>query len=171
LSDRGRRLPDLRLTGDGSVDVVEPAVRVAVAGDLAELIWLEQLAREHLVGQRGADLWLERHAEQSPAWPALDAGDVLVSTIDEVPVGYLRLHVDDGVVYVDDVFVHPTAREIGCGDALLAAAVAHGIAAGASRIEAEALPGDRDTKNLYERAAITAKRITVSAPIGADPSG
>ena len=52
------------------------------------------------------------------------------------------------------------------GDALLAAAIERGAARGATRIEAEALPGDRDTKNLYERAAITAKRITLSAAIG-----
>jgi GNAT superfamily N-acetyltransferase len=146
--------------------VVEPVIRAAGDGDLAALVWLEQVARQQLIDQRGADLWLERHPAQSPAWPALAAGDVLVSTIDDVPVGYLRLHVAGGVVYVDDVFVHPDAREVGCGDALLAAAIEHGVAAGARRIQAEALPGDRDTKNLYERAAITAKRITVSAPIG-----
>ena len=148
--------------------MVEPAIRRARSADLAELVWLEQLARERLIGQRGADLWLGRHPAQSPAWPAIDAAEVLVSTVDDVPVGYLRLHVADGVVYVDDVFVHPDAREVGCGDALLAAAIEHGVAAGARRIQAEALPGDRETKNLYERAAITAKRITVSAPIGPD---
>jgi ribosomal protein S18 acetylase RimI-like enzyme len=146
--------------------VVEPVIRAAQDADLTALVWLEQLARERLIDQRGADLWLDRHPAQSPTWPALTTGDVLVSTIDDVPVGYLRLHVADGVVYVDDVFVHPDARQIGCGDALLAAAIEHGVAAGARRVQAEALPGDRDTKNLYERAAITAKRITVSAPIG-----
>jgi len=55
--------------------VAEPAIRPAGAVDLAGLVWLEQLAREQLIGQRGADLWLERHPAQSPAWPALDAGD------------------------------------------------------------------------------------------------
>ncbi|MEZ5297807.1 MAG: GNAT family N-acetyltransferase [Ilumatobacteraceae bacterium] len=92
-------------------------------------------------------------------------GTVLVGTIDEVCVGYLRFHLDDSVVYVDDVFVHQ-AREVGFGDALLAAVIERGVGRGARRIEAEALPGDRDTKNLYERAAITAKRITLSAAIG-----
>ena len=29
-------------------------------------------------------------------------------------------------------------------------------------LEGEALPGDRETKNLYERAGITARLITVS---------
>jgi GNAT superfamily N-acetyltransferase len=146
--------------------MVEPIVRHARRSDRPELRWLEALARDHVVAVRGGDLWLERHPEQSPGWPAIDVGEVLVSTIDAVPIGYLRLHVEAGVVYVDDVFVHPGAREVGCGEALLAAAIEHGVTAGARRIEAEALPGDRETKNLYERAAITAKRITVSSPIG-----
>jgi len=33
------------------------------------------------------------------------------------------------------------------------------------RIEGEALPGDRETKNLYERARITARLIVVSSEL------
>jgi len=146
--------------------VIEPSVRDADRRDVPELIWLESLARDHLPGQRGGDLWLARHPAESPTWPSVDAGDVLVGVIDGVRVAYLRFRVDEAVLYVDDVFVHPGAREVGFGDALLAAAIDRGVDRGAHRIEAEALPGDRDTKNLYERAAITAKRITVSAAIG-----
>ena len=54
------------------------------------------------------------------------------------------------------------ARELGFGDAMLAAGLAHARARGAVVFEGEALPGDRDTKNLYERAGITARLITVS---------
>jgi GNAT superfamily N-acetyltransferase len=80
----------------------------------------------------------------------------------ELPVGYLVLDRDGAVAHVDQVFVLPEARELGFGDALLAQAVDTARAAGASLIEGHALPGDRDTKNLYERAAITARLITVS---------
>ncbi len=151
--------------------MVEPLIRPARRSDRSELVWLESLARDRVAGERGGDLWLERHPAESPGWAVLDAGGVLVSTIDDVPVGYLVTRVADEVVFVDDVFVHPDAREIGCGDALLAAAIELGVSAGARRIEAEALPGDRETKNLYERAAITAKRITLSAAIGETDSG
>jgi GNAT superfamily N-acetyltransferase len=143
--------------------MVDPLVRPATANDIAELGWLEQIARERLLDQRGGDLWLERHAIQSPDWGAAAAGRVLVGTIDGTIVGYLRFEQTDDVVYVRDVFVHPEAREVGFGDALLAATVDIARRNGARRIEAEALPGDRDTKNLYERAGITAKRITVSS--------
>jgi len=151
--------------------VIEPRIRTASPSDRDALIWLELLARDALFAQRGGDLWLERHPPQSPEWESVDHTDVLVATIDEVVVGYLRLIVLDGVVSVEDVFVHPEAREVGCGDALLAAAIEVGVDRGARRVEAEALPGDRETKNLYERAGITAKRITVSAPIGPDGVG
>ena len=148
--------------------MIDPVVRDAERRDVPELVWLETTAREHLPGQRGGDLWLARHPAQSPEWPSVERGDVVVGVIDDVSVGYLRFHVDDAVLHVDDVFVHPGAREVGFGDALLAAAIGRGVERGARRIEAEALPGDRDTKNLYERAAITAKRITLSAAIGGD---
>lgn len=141
-------------------------VRPATADDRESLVWLEGIARDGVATQRGGDLWLDLHPVQSPAWPSVDTDDVLVATFDDVVVAYLRFHVDGGVLYVDDVFVHPDARELGGGDALLAAAIDVGIARDARRIEAEALPGDRLTKNLYERAGITAKRIIVSSPIG-----
>ena len=145
--------------------MIDPVVRVADAGDRDQLIWLEELARAALSAQRGGELWLERHQEQSPEWASAAAGNVLVATIDEVVVGYLRHERIDTVFHVRDVFVHPDAREVGFGDALLDAAIAVGRRDGARRIEAEALPGDRDTKNLYERAGITAKRITVSSAL------
>ena len=66
------------------------------------------------------------------------------------------------VARVDQVYVTPEAREVGFGDALLAAAADEALGAGASVLEGEALPGDRETKNLYERAGITARLITVS---------
>jgi hypothetical protein len=32
-------------------------------------------------------------------------------------------------------------------------------------LEGTALPGDRDTKNLYERAGVVARKIVVSKPL------
>jgi GNAT superfamily N-acetyltransferase len=66
------------------------------------------------------------------------------------------------VVRVDQVYVAPDARELGFGDALVAAAMQWGREVGAELFEAETLPGDRNLKNLYERAGVTARLITVS---------
>ncbi len=66
---------------------------------------------------------------------------------------------------VDEVFVLEQAREVGFGDALVAEIQRLARERGAKRLEAEALPGDRDTKNLWERAGITARLITVSVDL------
>ena len=87
---------------------------------------------------------------------------VLNHSGDDVVVGYLVLDANGPVGRIDQVFVTPAARELGFGDALLEAATEEARAAGAAVLEGEALPGDRETKNLYERAKITARLITVS---------
>ena len=98
--------------------------------------------------------------ERWPEWVDSDSHDVLVAHIDEVVVGYLVATLgSDHVVRIDQVWVTPDARELGFGDALLEAAIGRARAAGATAVEGEALPGDRHTKNLYERAGIVARLI------------
>lgn len=143
--------------------MIDPIVRPATDADTVDVADLESLARRALVGQRGGDRWLATHAaHRGRPGPG---GTIWVATIDDVVVGYLVARVDGELATVCDVFVHPDAREVGFGDELLAAAVAAARSAGARLLEGEALPGDRDTKNLYERAGITARLITVSTPL------
>jgi GNAT superfamily N-acetyltransferase len=98
-------------------------------------------------------------------WAALTDGPnpVWVATIDDVVVGYLHLDVsaDASTATVRQVYVQPEARELGLGDALLETAMHHARAAGCTALEAVALPGDRDTKNLYERAGVTARLLVM----------
>ena len=138
--------------------MIDPVVRAAVDGDLDEVRSLERMSRSAVAEHRGGVRWLETH----PSHDGLPGGDLLVGTLDELVVGYLVLRVVDDVAIVDDVYVRPEARELGFGDGLLAAALVTARTRGARVLEAEALPGDRDTKNLYERAGITARLITVS---------
>jgi GNAT superfamily N-acetyltransferase len=144
--------------------VIDPDVRTAEPRDVAQLVALETEARGALVDQRGGRRWLEEHPRVGDAWPDRLASDtVFVAFIDDVLVGY-ALVVDTGpdISRIDQVFVTPGARELGFGDALLAAGLTHARDRGAQVFEGEALPGDRQTKNLYERAGITARLITVS---------
>jgi GNAT superfamily N-acetyltransferase len=144
--------------------VIDPIVRAARPGDAAELEALEAELRSALIDQRGGGRWLDEHPPIRPAWRELIAGGgVFVGTIDDVVVGYVVV-LDDSpeLTRVDQVFVTPAAREVGFGDELLAAALSHARQRGATIFEGQALPGDRDTKNLYERAGITARLITVS---------
>ena len=66
----------------------------------------------------------------------------------------------DKIVRIDQVWVTPEARELGFGDEMLATTIASASARGAIAVEGQALPGDRHTKNLYERAGIVARLIT-----------
>jgi GNAT superfamily N-acetyltransferase len=67
---------------------------------------------------------------------------------------------EDAIVRVDQVWVTPEARELGFGDEMLATAIGSARERGAVAVEGQALPGDRHTKNLYERAGIVARLIT-----------
>lgn len=143
--------------------MIDPIVRTATSLDVAEVARLEAISRRTLVDQRGGDRWLATHPEHAGRPPA--GSTVWVATIDEVVVGYLVCRLDDEVARIADVFVHPDARELGFGDGLLEAAVAAARDRGATWLEGEALPGDRDTKNLYERAGIKARLIVVSTEL------
>lgn len=144
--------------------MIDPLVRPATLADVDQLCQLETEARAALDGRRGGARWIETHPERGARWPE-SVESTHVAHIDEVCVGYIVGTLSGVVVRIDDVYVTPQARQLGFGDALLAATVARARERGARLVEGEALPGDRDTKNLFERARITARLITVSAPI------
>jgi GNAT superfamily N-acetyltransferase len=137
-------------------------VRPARAVDADQLADLEAEARAPLADSRGGPMWLEEHPPVED-WQSVITGDgcVTVAEIDGVLVGFLQMAAPDdrGVAAVVQVFVLPDARELGFGDILLAESIEWARSVGAVALEGEALPGDRDTKNLYERAGITARKI------------
>lgn len=145
--------------------MIDPTVRRADPGDgddLAALALLEREARAALVDQRGGAVWLREHPEVGSAWAQrCVTADVGVAVLDEIVVGYLVAVLGaDLIVRVDQVWVTPEARELGFGDALLERAIGEARSQGATAVEGQALPGDRHTKNLYERAGIVARLIT-----------
>jgi GNAT superfamily N-acetyltransferase len=143
--------------------VIDPVVRPAGTADADALIELEDVARSALVDQRGGRRWLEEHPRRGERWrETIETDHVFVADLDGLAVGYLVLVLDAELARVDEVFVLAEAREVGFGDELIAHALSAARAAGAAVFEGQALPGDRMTKNLYERAGITARLITVS---------
>jgi len=144
--------------------MIDPTVRRCAGddSDLAEVASLEIEARAALVDQRGGTRWLVEHPLVGAGWQArCRSSDVWLAHIDEVIVGYLVADLGaDRIVRIDQVWVTPMARELGFGDGLLAAAIASARERGAVAVEGQALPGDRQTKNLYERAGIVARLIT-----------
>src|SRR5262245_6885043 len=151
--------------------MIDPVMRPARGADAGELQLLEDEARAGLDGARGGARWLEEHPPIGSRWADVVATrSVFVAEIRDVDgldqppavVGYLVLDVDGEIARIDQVFVTPGARELGFGDTMIEAATDTARAAGATYLEGEALPGDRETKNLFERARITARLITVS---------
>ena len=141
--------------------MIDPVVRRATREDHGQLRDLESEARAALVGQRGGDRWLDEHPAIGDGWSAkCSAADVFVGTIDDVVIAYLIAELgQDRIVRIEQVWVTPEARELGFGDELLAKAIASAKDRGAVGVEGQALPGDRQTKNLYERAGIVARLI------------
>lgn len=147
------------------------AVRRAQMDDLRDLAEMQAAARAAVVGQRGGDRHLQEVAAVDDWGRAVSDPNhsVWVALIDSVPLGFLELHVAEAVATVRQVWVDPGARELGLGDALLAEALADARRRGCTVLEGTALPGDRLTKNLYERAGVVARKIVLSTQLG--PAG
>jgi GNAT superfamily N-acetyltransferase len=146
--------------------VIDPTVRPGQPDDCDQLRQLEREARAAVAEHKGGLRWLDLHPARDVAWDqAIAGGTTYVAHIDEVVVGYLVTSRRVPIAYVDEVYVMPEARELGFGDTLIETAVAAAREAGCTSIEGEALPGDRETKNLYERAGITARLIVLARTI------
>src|SRR5262249_42810258 len=98
----------------------------------------------------------------------VDAPDaiVVVGTIDEVVVGFAhaigeKLPDGEELAVVGGLYVDPGAREGGVGEAMMDLVLAWCEERGATGIDAVALPGDRATKNFFERFGLTARAIVV----------
>ena len=68
---------------------------------------------------------------------------------------------DETVASLSDIYTTPDARDIGVGEILLESALAWAIAHEATAIDAQTLPGARESKNLFERFGLTARLLTV----------
>ena len=146
---------------------MQQSIRRLTSDDVGEVARLEAEARSAMLSQRGGGA----HLAEVPAvgdWDTLVADHnhaVWVALVDDVPVGYLELLIAGDVAELRQVYVHPQARGLGLGAELLSAAVEEGRERGCARLEGTALPGDRETKNLFERAGIKARKIVMSTTL------
>lgn len=66
---------------------------------------------------------------------------------------------------VTSIYTVPEARGVGVADAMMDRFRAHASAAGATRLLSRALPGDRETKNLFERHGFTARMLVLGTDL------
>ena len=90
----------------------------------------------------------------------------IVGCIDTVVVGFVQLRwvtLSETVKLAEVVAygVLDEARAVGVGEAMLDLVVAESRANGCTGIDAQALPGERETKNFFETFGFTARRLVV----------
>lgn len=145
--------------------MVEPA-------DVADVARLARNAIEDLTPLRGGAVWRARESRQEPIEDEFEellkdeAARVLVGTIDGVALGYAVARLErlaDGTTLgvVDDIYVVEGARGVGLGEAMMNDLMGWCTAAGCFGMDALALPGDRNTKNFFERAGFTARKLVM----------
>jgi GNAT superfamily N-acetyltransferase len=142
------------------MDPLVLSIREALDADHLVLRELDSAARTEGRRHRGADHLYESLGEFDQRWSqrtAVFRFDV-ASVRDEI-VGFSVVRLGARPL-LDQVFVVQQARNLGVGAALLRKAVERH---GASNLDALSLPGDRYTKNLYERAGLKARLIIASA--------
>jgi GNAT superfamily N-acetyltransferase len=151
--------------------------RPAADGDVERVAELAAGAARELLGERGGPVWavVEGRLGFTPAAIAAEIArpdvQAFVGTLDEVVVGYAIVGeqpLRDGsrLAVLTDVYVEPEARGLGLGEMLLEDAIAWAEARGCRGIDAMALPGMRESKNLFERFGLKARRIVVHRAFG-----
>lgn len=141
-----------------------PVIRESVAADITQIVSMDRTARRALENQRGGREWLIEHVAVDELDPVPLVSRTLVAEYAGAVVGFLLYDISERpgrglLCTVDRVYVEELARELGCGDGLLDLASEIATTAGCTSIEGNALPGDRETKNLYERASMKARKI------------
>lgn len=110
---------------------------------------------------------LEAHQYRGHTRALNEAGTELsfVAGFGNTVMGSLSARIVSTIAVIHHVYVMPESREVGLGDSLLQTLVSELRSQGVRKIEAQALPGDRGMKNLFERHGLIAQTIIVGKSI------
>ncbi|MEM9465739.1 MAG: GNAT family N-acetyltransferase [Actinomycetota bacterium] len=146
--------------------------RPATLDDLELVAQMAAAAIDELRPLRGGEVWANTDARTPPILDGLrreleaDDAAVFVGLIDDAPIGYAaahdhRLHNDDAMARITDLYVLPPARKVGVGEALILEIERWASGRGLVALDSLALPGDRDTKNFFETFGLVARALSV----------
>lgn len=148
----------------GGAGALRDFVREALPDDDAALAVLDAEWRDAARSHRGAVRLLaeDPHRLGLATLRGLAGWRVLVAGVDGAVLGALALATTGSVATISRVYVTADARGLGIGEAMVARALDASWAGGCRSVDAIALPGDRETKNLYERTGLVARLIVAS---------
>jgi len=150
------------------------SARSALADDISTTAELAIKAQEAARPERGGR-WLLDHdnleqlapLERHLACLAAANSHLVVGCIDESVVGYaVAMHsktTTGQLCMIEELVVHPEARAIGVGSAILAGVREWAISTNCQAIESQVLPGNRAAKNFFERVGMKTRKMRVSA--------
>lgn len=151
---------------------LQVSVRAATQDDLALVASCHHAAHIAIQDARGGELETLLNGRQEPqgeSWrPYVGATDrsLLLGELDDTVVGYcalehLELVNNTSIAMISELWVHPDARGVGIGAALMREIEATARQWGATGLDSRALPGDRTTKNFFESFGLVARAIHV----------
>lgn len=85
----------------------------------------------------------------------------VIGTVGDDYVGVVLWTIAQDELMIDVLYVAPNVRGLGLGEALVRRAIDAARTAGCRSVAGRALPGDRETKNVYERTGLVSQVITV----------
>ena len=148
------------------------SARRAGHDDVNALAALATAALDEQRAARGGELLARRDSRPRPAheWLRVGLADpdelVLVGTWDDAVVGYAVASIEtlrDGgrLAVLAELYVEPEARGVAVGEALMDTVLAWATERGCFGIDATVLPGNRESKNFFERYGLKARAIRV----------
>ena len=140
--------------------------RPATPEDVPQLAELNRMAMAELVEVRGGKVFVAKEARADPLALDDESQLVLAGTVDNTPVGYAVVRIEDlrdgtrlGVLL--DLYVEPEARGVAVGECLMNAALEWCAERECDGVDSYALPGDRSTKNFFEGSGFTARLLVM----------
>jgi GNAT superfamily N-acetyltransferase len=155
----------------------QPIAVEHLEGDVGLRALREVIATE-LLNERGGPLFLAEAARTTISTmvnlAAAGHAHVLGAFADGALIGwaYVRLHAlpdERALGIIDELGVHPDARQLGAGELLLEHVLAWCREKHCVGVDSYALPGARETKNFFETFGMKARLLTVHVPL-VDPA-
>ena len=144
------------------------SVRSATSEDASALAALEQLCVHEAHSFRGSSQLLSAAPLIGLELDSFQVdGHHIVFVIESSGeiCGFAQMEISESIAMVRRVYVSPMARDLGAGATLIDELRAYARSQGCTRIDAYALPGDRLTKNLFERAGMKARLLIASSDL------